>query len=160
MITQQLATVFKDQLDTRMTLAEAFELFDSRNLIAHGELTEQAVSMASGVDQCAKNTPGIDLVNGLQIKYAQTNYATQAYSGTLKGHISIKNHRETILAVVTETETRKQYYFVFPYSAYRYLNGNTFTVPFSLMGTPRRTNWTWDYEVDGWAEFIARARKG
>lgn len=160
MSNQLLETVFGPKLKSTMTLAEAFELLDSRNLIAHGELAEQAVSIDSGVDQCNKNTPGKDLVNGLQIKYAATNYSTQSYSGLLKAHISIRNHTETILAVVTETETRVQYYFVFPYSAYRHLSGSTFTVPFSLMGTPKRAHWSWDYQVADWAALIARARKG
>jgi len=154
-----LETVFQDQLNHTMTLAQAFELFDSRNLIAHGELAEQAISIASGVDQCSKNTPGMDLVNGLQIKYAATNYATQGHSGTLKGHITKRGHRETILAVVTETETRKQYFFRFPHSSYRDLNGNTFCVPFDVHGSPRKSNWTWDYQVASWQELVAIAKK-
>ena len=160
MANQLLETVFGSQLGNTMSLQAAFELFDSRNLIAHGELAEQAVSLASGVDQCAKNTPGMDLVNGLQIKYAQTNYDTQSYSGTLKGHISIKNHTETILAVVTETTTKQQYFFVFPYSAYRHLYGNTFTVPFDLYGNPRKSHWSWDYQVADWRALVARAKRG
>jgi len=155
-----LDTVFKGRLDQQMTFAEAFEILDSCNLIAHGELAEQAISQASGVNQCGKNTPGKDLVNGLQIKYAQTNYDTQSYKGTLHGYISIQNHTETILAVVTETKTKVQYFFVFPFHSYSHLSGNTFAVPFDLNGNPRHSHWSWDYQLKDWAALVERAKQG
>jgi len=155
-----LDTVFKGQLDKQMTFAEAFDILDSRNLISHGELAEQAISQASGVLQCSKNTPGIDLVNGLQIKYAATNYKTQSYAGRLKAHISIQNHTETILAVVTETKTKVQYFFVFPFHSYRHLSGNTFAVPFDLNGNPKRIHWSWGYQLKDWEALVERAKQG
>ena len=142
-----LETLFGNKLKKMMTLKEAFDLLNSMDLIAHGELAERAISKKSGVAQCSKNTPGIDLESGKQIKYAQTNYNTQAYTGTLKAYITIKNHTETILAVVTETVTMKQYFFEFPYESYSDFNGNTFVIPFELDGTPRRHNHWWDNEI-------------
>lgn len=155
-----IETIFKKNLDKNYTLREAFNLLHSMNLINNGELAEKAISIKSKIAQCSKNTPGIDLVSGVQIKYAQTNYQTQSYTGTLKAHISIKNHTEKILAVVTETLTKKQYFFCFPYSAYMDMRANTFCIPFELDGRPRRhsrTHW-WDYEVDSFEELCEMAK--
>ena len=145
-----LKEVFGSKLTRTYTLEEAFELFDSIDIIAHGELAEKAISKKSGVQQCAKNQPYIDLVSGVQIKYAQTNYETQAYSGSLRAYITIKGHTEKILAVVTETVTKKQYFFCFPYSSYKHYNANTFAIPFDVNGNPRRSNDRWYYEVESW----------
>jgi hypothetical protein len=153
-----LETVFGSKLKETCTYQEAFDLFNSMDLIAHGELAEKAISKKSGIQQCAKNQPYIDLVSGVQIKYAQTNYETQSYSGSLKAHISIKNHTETILAVVTETVTNKQYFFCFPYSSYMDYRGNTFTIPFDLYGNPRRTNGRWCYEIESWEKLCELAK--
>ena len=68
-----LETVFGSQLKNKYTLEEAFEIFSEQNLIEIGELAEKAISKKSGVAQCDKNTPEIDLVSGKQIKHAQTN---------------------------------------------------------------------------------------
>jgi hypothetical protein len=153
-----LETVFGDKLKQQYTLLEAYKLFSEFGLIAHGELAEKAISKQSGVQQCAKNEPGMDLVSGVQIKSAETNYKTQAHSGTLKAHISIKGHTEKILAVVTETETKKQYFFCFPYSSYSHYNGNTFCIPFELSGKPRRKNERWNYEIESWEELCKLAK--
>ena len=153
-----LETIFGQKLKKQYSLEEAFDLFNSMDLIAHGELAEKAISKKSGVQQCAKNQPGMDLVSGVQIKSAATNYETQAYSGSLRAYITIKSHTETILAVVTETLTRKQYFFCFPYSAYSHYNANTFVVPFGLDGTPRRSNDRWRYEVKSWHELCELAK--
>ena len=68
-----LETVFGNKLKTMYTLEEAFDIFSNQNLIDVGELAEKAISKKSGVAQCDKNTPGIDLVSGKQIKHGQTN---------------------------------------------------------------------------------------
>ena len=153
-----LETVFGNELEKTYTLYEAFKIFDKLNLIAHGELAEKAISKKSGVAQCSKNTPGIDLVSGKQIKYAQTNYETQAHCGTLKAWISIEGHDQTILAVVTETVTKKQYFFCFPYSSYNHFNGNTFSIPFEVDGAPRLSNHRWQYEVKSWTALCKLAK--
>ena len=153
-----LKTLFGNKLKKIYTLAEAFEIFNEMDLISHGELAEKAISKKSGIAQCRKNTPGIDLESGKQIKYAQTNYETQAYCGTLKGYITIKNHDQTILAVVTETLTKKQYFFHFPYSSYSHYSANTFCIPFEIDGTPRRSNDRWKYAVDSWEDLCKLAK--
>ena len=153
-----LETVFGNKLEKTYTLYEAFKIFDKLDLIAHGELAEKAISKKSGVAQCSKNTPGIDLVSGKQVKYAQTNYETQAYKGTLHGFISNRDHTETILAVVTETVTKKQYFFCFPYSSYSHYKANTFGIPFEVDGTPRRANHRWQYEVKSWTALCKLAK--
>ena len=149
-------TLFDQHQHRTYTIKEAFDIFHAHSIIAHGELAEQAISKATGIEQCPKNTPGIDLVNGLQIKHALTNYETQAYQGRLKGHISKRNHTETIMAVVTETVTDCQYYFEFPYESYRHHKGNSFAIPFDLDGTPRRDNPWWRYEIPSWELFQQR----
>ena len=140
-------TVFGSQLTKTYTLEEILNMLASKQLLNYGELTEQAISKKSKVAQCDKNTPGIDLVSGVQIKYAQTNYNTQSNKGSLWGYISKKKHVETILAVVTETVTNKQYFFEFKHKDYKHINGNTFGIPFELDGTPRRSNYWWLNEV-------------
>ena len=116
MINKDLFTaVFGDTLSNRMTLAQAIEILDERNLIDIGELAEQAISIKSNIALCSKNTPEIDLVSGKQIKHGRTNPATQ--NTGLKAFCTIKNHTSTILFVATEIHTKKEYYFVFPYSS-------------------------------------------
>ena len=121
-------TVFGKDLDRTFTLAEALDLLSSHNLIDVGELAERAISKKSGVAQCGKNTPGIDLVNGMQIKHAQTNPGNKTYEKRLVAWCSIKNTDAPILLVVTERLTKKQYFFYVPYDAYKYVNANTLSL--------------------------------
>ena len=151
-------TIFGKELDCTVTLSQAITMLEARNLINVGEVAEQAISIGSGIALCSKNTPEIDLVSGKQIKRGLTNPDTQWHSGSLKAFCSIKGHTSTILFVATERSTNKDYYFVFPYSAYRYQNGNTISIPFNLSGTPRRSNKWWYYEV-GSFEKICEAAK-
>jgi len=137
--------VFGNKLQKIVTLSQAIEVLDELNLINIGELAEQAISIKSKVALCSKNTPEIDLVSGKQIKHGRTNPVTQ-HAG-LKAFCSIKNHVSTILFVATETHSKKEYYFVFPYSSYAYYNGNTICVPFDWDGLPIRSNKWWNYEV-------------
>ncbi len=140
-----------------MTLKDAIELLTKDNLIDIGELAEKAISLKSGIKQCDKNTPNIDLVSGKQIKHAQTNPDHVTTKSVLKAHISIRGITAPILAVVTERVTKKQYFFHFPYSSFRYLNGNTFTLTFDAKGRPGNGQW-WDYEVDSFEELCDYAK--
>jgi len=153
-----LETLLGERINEVVTLGEAFEIYHSMDLIATWELAERAISKKADVAQCPKNTPGIDLVSGVQIKYAQTNRVTQSKKGSLYGYISVRDHTETILAVVTETVTGKQYFFRFPHSSYRHVNGNTFAVPFDIDGNPRRKSDWWYYEVDSFDKLCEMAK--
>jgi hypothetical protein len=139
----------KDDLQT-YTLMDAFKIFRQHRLIDEGEFGERSVSALTGIAQCSRNTEGIDLVNGVQLKTACTNYATQNRANRLAGFVSIakpRADRKTVYVVVIETETEQEYFFKFPYESYGHMNANTLAIPFELDGTPRYGNWTWDYEV-------------
>ena len=152
-----LETVFGADLKKTYKLEDAIKLLKEYDLINIGELAELAISTKSGVDQCPKNTPDIDLVSGKQIKHAQTN-PDNTTSGVLKANISKKGITVPILAVVTERLTNRQYFFYFPYKSYSYLNGNTFMVPFDLYGNPKRQNMWWDYEVESFEKLCTLAK--
>ena len=149
-------TVFGDDLMKKMTLKDAIDVITKANLLDIGELAERAISIKSGIDQCDKNTPNIDLVSGKQIKHAQTNPDHRS-RGILKAHISIRGITAPILAVVTERVTKRQYFFHFPYSSFRYLNGNTFTITFDSYGRRGNGQW-WDYEVDNFEKLCEYAK--
>lgn len=151
-------TIFGNDLDTTFTLNQAIKILESRGLINIGEVAEQAISIGSGVALCSKNTPEIDLVSGKQIKRGMTNPDTQWYKGSLHAFCSIKGHTSTILFVATEKSTSKDYYFVFPYSAYKWQNGNTISIPFTLNGHPKRTNKWWYYEVSSFEKLCEAAK--
>jgi hypothetical protein len=155
-----LETVFGNQLKNRYTLEEAFEIFSEQNLIEIGELAEKAISKKSGVSQCDKNTPEIDLVSGKQIKHAQTNpEGNSIYTNNcLSAWFGIKNTSAPILLVVTERLTKKQYFFYIPYQAYSHVNANAISIPFELDGTPRRSNHWWAHEIATWEELCKLAK--
>lgn len=152
-----IETVFGKDLKKKMPLEDAIQLIISKNLFDIGELAEQAISKKSGIDQCDKNTPGIDLVSGKQIKHAQTN-PDHVNSYNLKAHITVRGITAPILAVVTERVTKQQYFFYVPYKAHKHLNGNTFCIPFETDGTPRRSNSWWKYEVDSFDKLCELAK--
>jgi hypothetical protein len=141
-------TVFGKKLDQTFTLSEALDLIGSYNLLDIGELAERAISKRSGVAQCSKNTPGIDLESGVQIKHAQTNPNNSTYDAQLKAWCSIKNTTAPILLVITERATKRQYFFHIPYLAYSHVSANTIGIPFHRSGLPYRSNRWWRYEVD------------
>ena len=155
-----LETVFGSQLKNKYTLEEAFEIFSEQNLIEIGELAEKAISKQSGVAQCDKNTPGIDLMSGKQIKHAQTNpEGNSIYKhNCLSAWFGIKNTSAPILLVVTERLTKQQYFFYIPYKAYSHVNANAISIPFELNGTPRRSNHWWDHEISSWGELCKLAK--
>ena len=146
-------TVFGKNLDRTYTLSEAITLLHGMDMFNIGELAERAISKKSKVPQCAKNTPDADLINGKEIKHAQT-HPDNPNGNTLPAYFGKKNKQSQILGVVTEQLTSKQYYFNIPYSAYNQASANTLSIPFELDGTPRKEpkaatylpNW-WDYEV-------------
>jgi hypothetical protein len=141
--------IFEDQLTATMPLSKAIALLEEKRLIDIGELAELSVSKHSGIGRCSKNTPEIDLVSGHQIKHGATSLEKWYVTGKRKlgAYISIKGHTRTILAVITENLTQKQYYFVFPYESYRRKAGNTIRVPFEHDGRPKRDNQWWSHEV-------------
>ena len=157
-VSQLYKTIFGRQLDQRFTLMGAIRLLESKNLIDAGELAEQAISKKSKIERCAKNFPEIDLVSGKQIKHARTNPDRTNSSGTMMATVSIKNHRSTILAVVTERKSNMEYYFAFPYSAYRHLNGNTLNIPFYNDGKAYSKNKWWRYQVSSFTKLCEMAR--
>jgi hypothetical protein len=150
-------TIFDKRLTEKKTLRETIDMLFDMNLINIGELAELAISKKSGIDQCSKNTPGIDLVSGKQIKHAQTNPDNQGKVSTLFAYITIKGITAPILAVVTERVTNKQYYFYFPYKSFCMYNGNTFSICFNgTTGEPTR-GWAWEYEVESFEKLCAMA---
>jgi hypothetical protein len=155
-----LETVFGSKLQNTYTLEQAFEIFAEQNLIEVGELAEKAISKQSGVAQCDKNTPEIDLVSGKQIKHAQTNPngKSNIKNNCLKAWFGIENTSAPILLVVTERLTKQQYFFYIPYRAYQHMNANAVSIPFELDGTPRRSNHWWDHEISSWEELCKMAK--
>ena len=151
-------TIFGDALGSTVTLDQAIRILEGKGLINVGEVAEQAISIGSGIPLCSKNTPEIDLISGKQIKRGMTNPDTQFYKGALHAFCSIKGHTSTILFVATERSTKKDYYFVFPYSAYRWQNGNTISIPFTLGGFPKRSNKWWNYEVESFEKLCEAAK--
>ena len=150
--------IFGAELDKHFTLRDAIKILEARDLINVGEVAEKAISIGSGIAQCSKNTPGIDLVSGKQIKRGLTNPETQWGKGSLHAFCSIKGQTSTILFVATERLTKKDYYFVFPYDAYKWQNGNTISIPFWLSGNPKRSNKWWAYEVNSFEELCELAK--
>lgn len=145
--------VFGNALSKSATLSEHLQMLNDMNLLNIGELAEIAISKTSKVDRCTVNQEGYDLVNGLEIKHAQT-HERSAKGNTMSAWISIKNKTGDILAVVSESKTKKQYFFNLPHNYYRSFNANAIGVPFEADGRPRRfqkrsSGFTspWYYEV-------------
>lgn len=152
-------TVFGDQLGIQMVFAEAIELIHQHGLLNIGELAEKAISLKSNTQQAQPCQEGFDLVNEygatLEIKHGQTHLNTR--NNGMVAWLSKKNKTSQMLAVVTETVSKKQYYFSIPYSAYSQVGGNAFDIVFDLDGTPikyrprSRYNW-WRYQVASFDE--------
>jgi hypothetical protein len=158
-------TVFGNKLNCTYTLSEAITMLHSMDMFNIGELAERAISKKSKVPQCAKNTPDADLINGKEIKHAQT-HPENPQGNTLPAYITKRNKQSQILGVVTEQLTGKQYYFNIPFCAYNQASANTLSIPFELDGTPRKEpkaatflpNW-WDYEVKSFSELCKIAKQ-
>jgi len=149
-------TVFGERLNEQMSLSDAIDLLSDLDLINIGELGEKAVSIQTGISQCAKNTPNIDLLNGIQIKTAQTN-PDNPTNGFLKAWFTIKNCTAPIAVIVTERVTKKQYFFYIPYSGYKHMNANAVSIPFDERGRPYTKNEWWYYNVPTWADLCKKA---
>ena len=152
--------IFGRKLKNSYTLEDAIAMLAKMDLINFGEAAEKAISIGSGIEQCRKNMPESDLINGKQIKHGLTNpdkiHPTNG-SRHLIAYISIKQHTSTILSIVTERFTGKEYYFVFPYSSYKYYNANTIGIPFYSNGTPNLSNKWWMYNVPSFKELCEKA---
>jgi hypothetical protein len=124
--------VFGNTLFKTATLSEHLQMLNDMNLLNIGELAEIAISKTSKVDRCAINQEGYDLINGLEIKHAQT-HERSAKGNTMSAWISIKNKTGDILAVVSESKTKKQYFFNLPYNYYKSFNANaTYSIHHNL----------------------------
>jgi hypothetical protein len=137
--------IFGRDLNKQITMLEALDRLEELGLIDYGELGEQATSIATGVDRCDRNHPEIDLVNGAQIKTGTA--AEQKRTDKKIAYISIRKHTDTIYGIVREKKTKKDYFFVLPYSAYKYQNANTIGIPFENDGRPYLDNKWWMYSV-------------
>lgn len=157
MVNDLTKTVFGRKLNKTYKLADVLSMLDEMNLLQCGELAEQAISKKSGVSQCTKNTPAIDLVTGVQIKHARTHFNKER-PHVQKAYIGIKGTTAPILAVVTEQVTGKQFFLNIPYKARRHLNGNTIAVQFDKDGNPNPSQW-WEHKVDSFADLCKLAKK-
>lgn len=157
MINDLTKTIFGNGLHKTLTLSDALSLLTEMNLVNLGELAEQAISKKSGVKQCARNTPNIDLVSGVQIKHARTSFVKNNRYGIQKAYISIKGTDAPILAVITEQVTGKQYFLNIPYQARGHLCGNTISICFDQYGNPGQSQW-WAYEVGSFKELCEIAK--
>jgi len=147
-------TLFGSQLYIPTTLENAINLLLSKNLINVGELAEQAISKESGVAMCSKNTANIDLVSGVQIKYATVKMS--ASTDYYRAYISI-NTTAPILCVITNPVIKQQYFLHIPYKAFKHLSGNCINISFGKDGKPGSSIW-WHYEVDSFKELCELAK--
>ena len=147
-------TIFGNELHAHMSLLDAISLLGSKNLINVGELAEQAISKKSGVAMCSKNTANIDLVSGVQIKYATVKMS--ASSDYYRAYISI-NTTAPILCVINNPVINEQYFLHIPYRAFRHLSGNCISISFGTDGQPGSSIW-WQYEIDSFEELCELAK--
>jgi len=129
--------------EEKITFTQAFKTLLDMDLINIGEVGEQTISNASGVKRCPRNTAKIDLVSGVQIKTAQT-YPTKE---KLQAYFAPGNTKAIILLMVLERFSGKEYFFFFRYRDYKDKIGSSICLPFESDGTPRRSNYWWDYEI-------------
>jgi hypothetical protein len=162
MINDLTVSVFGHKwLNTQMTAAEVLSHLNKLNLLHLGNLGEQALEK-KGAKLCSVNAPGIDTVNGVQIKTAQTHLRQlDRDPGTLKAFIAVKNADGPIAAQVLEALTGKTYYFWIPEEVHSYVQANTLSIPFEPSGMPRKIpkrvtgvnpNW-WNFEIKNYQEF-------
>jgi hypothetical protein len=148
-------TLFGNELLTTMSLENAINLLLSKNLINVGELAEQAISKKSGVAMCGKNTANIDLVSGVQVKYATVTMA--ASSDYYRAYISINTTAPILCVITNPVLNNKQYFLHIPYRAFRHLSGNCINISFGRDGHPGSSQW-WNYEVDTFEDLCEFAK--
>jgi hypothetical protein len=129
--------------EEKITFAQAFKTLLDMDLINIGEVGEQTISNASGVKRCPRNTAKIDLVSGVQIKTAQTYPENEK----LQAYFAPGNTKATILLMVLERFSGKEYFFFFRHKDYKHRIGSSICLPFDSNGTPRRNNHWWDHEI-------------
>jgi hypothetical protein len=145
--------VFGNNLDKTYTLSDVLSSLNKIDLLNIGELAELAISKKSGVKKCIKMTENIDLESGHQIKHARTHLRPSGYwIATVS-----RNTTAPILLVVSETKTKKQYFFHIPYTAHSRLSGNTIGISFGRDGWPSSGQW-WAYEVKSFSELCKIAK--
>jgi hypothetical protein len=150
-----LRAVFGEQLNETYTLGDAYNIFAEKNLVDPGEIAELAISITSGIAQCVKNAPNIDLVTGVQIKHARTN--PKSFDGRLNAWYST-NSTAPILLVVTERLTQKQYYFYIRPEDRAHIKANAISIVFYKDGTPRKDNYWWNHEVPTYEDLCELAK--
>ena len=131
------------QAEKKVTLADAFKTLLDMDLINIGEVGEQTISNASGIERCPRNTAKIDLVSGVQIKTAQT-YPDRSL---LHAYFAPGNTKAPILLMVLERLTGKEYFFFFKYRDYKNRFWSSICLPFESDGAPKRSNYWWDHEI-------------
>jgi hypothetical protein len=145
--------VFGNKLDKKYTLSAVLTALNKMDLLNIGELAELAISKKSGIKKCSKMTENIDLESGYQIKHARTHMRPNGYwIATVS-----RNTTAPILLVISETKTKKQYFFHIPYTAHRHLSGNTIGISFGAHGWPSSGQW-WAYEVESFEKLCELAR--
>jgi hypothetical protein len=162
MINDLTVSVFgRKWLKSTMTASEVLSHLSKLNLLHLGNLGEQALQH-KGAKLCTVNEPGIDTINGVQIKTAQTHLRQLLKDPrTLKAFISVANATGPIAAQVLEELTGKTYYFWIPEKVHKSVQANTFSIPFESNGAPRTVpkritgvnpNW-WDHRIKTYKQF-------
>jgi hypothetical protein len=153
-----LAVFGRRNLNKMMPLKEVLQMLQDQDLINVGELAEKAVSKKTGVEQTARCQEGCDLVNGWEIKHAQTHLNSRG--SQRKAYIAgMHNKTELLRVIVTERLTGKLYYFKVPFRAYAEYRTSSLNWCFDNKGNPQRTplratyrpNY-WDFEVESFDE--------
>jgi hypothetical protein len=138
-------TIFGQQLTQHMSLHDAIELLIGKNLINVGQLAEMAISKKANVAMCSPCTPNIDLVSGVQIKYATV--MKPASSDYYCAYISRNTTAPMCVIISNPMENNKQYFLYIPYSAHQHLTGSCINISFGRDGLDSSSKW-WHHQVD------------
>lgn len=145
--------VFGNKLNKSFKLHEVLSMLDSMDLLEIGELAELAISIKSGVARCPKLTKNIDLVSGVQIKHAKTYFRDNQWKATVS-----RNTTAPMLVVLSESNTKKQYFMHLPYSAHSHLSGNTIGIPFGPNGAAPNIHWYQNHKVNSFKDLCELAK--
>lgn len=145
----------RDFLQKQMTGADFLSWCFEKNFLHLGNIGEASVANRAKVKLMSPCTPGVDTVNGIQIKTAQTHPRTlNKDPKTLKAWVGVEGSSGPIAAQVIEAVTNQTYYFWIPEYAYFNINAQSISIPFEPNGIPRKIpkralknyNW-WDFEM-------------
>jgi len=128
------------------TLEEHIEMLWARNLIATGELAEQAAANLGNLTQNPTNQQGSDYTDGTEHKYSEVHYDLSSAYATLA---SIKNKTGTIRLRVFEPKTEKEYFFLVPHDVYSQYS--SLKAYFTQDGTPRKMDPRRSHRPDLWS---------